>query len=211
MSYYLIGDGRHRPCPFCGSLELEAHLILGDAGRPADDPYQVHCIDCESRGPTAHGSEEAAWEQWDRPSRVAQWDRQRRLEDGSTCEAVIQDGALRLVIWSLDEDPLTDEPWVVASVSPDGSVETFGFIPGRECVHRYAPGVSLKVPPVVWIVRAAGENYAVKATEAEADDAFAEVLSTTGIDIDEKDTDIERWAIGDTARDDWLGGEDQER
>ena len=63
-----------------------------------------------------------------------------RLADGSVCQAVRRDDAIRLVIWGSDEDPLRDWPWIVASVAPDGSVETFGDLPGRKCTHHAAEG-----------------------------------------------------------------------
>ncbi len=54
-------------------------------------------------------------------------------------------------------------------------------------------------PPSVSIVTANGNILAVKATEYEAEDAVADLLSETGFEIVEDDIDIEVWVIGDVA------------
>ena len=58
------------------------------------------------------------------------------LRDGSRVQAVTHDGHIRLVLWDKTEDSAVDEPWVLASVAPNGDVETFGDIPGRDCLHH---------------------------------------------------------------------------
>lgn len=47
----------------------------------------------------------------------------------------------------------------------------------------------------VWIVRASGEIFAIESSEAEAKDVLADLLSGTGYELDETDTDVERWIV----------------
>jgi hypothetical protein len=60
---------------------------------------------------------------------------EQRLGDGSICQLVAVNGNVRLVLWDSDE-PITSEPWVVAIISLNGSVTTFGDLPDRDCVHH---------------------------------------------------------------------------
>ena len=51
----------------------------------------------------------------------------------------------------------------------------------------------------VFVVTTGGHNYAIKESMEEAEGVVAELLSDTGVDIEEDDIDIEEWKIGDVA------------
>lgn len=49
---------RHKPCPFCGGVDLIPSLMYGRFR------HVIKCQTCQSYGPTA-GSFDEAWRKWD--------------------------------------------------------------------------------------------------------------------------------------------------